>query len=318
MVGIRQLRELQSLIPFSWDERLEDHPAGAAALKDFQTAFQWQERPKRRSTLSQPASGRPAKRPRAKARSVPQNSEQPSHHGHEEEVGGLPNILQECHCSPRASLEEEAEQMEHEFSPVSSGQTSPERSLQARSDTGPIEDKGMGASSQETDQEENTPFNLQARPSAATGQHGTPIARIAQDSGDCAMSLSAASNRSSQSLVQLPRMQLRSSSRLREATKGKVSVATPSVAGAETAVATRKLAEGGRQRHCQIAQEPSPGADANALLQEYSSQIPRASNQAAEVSATGVSLNVGIGESGAYASTTCGLSDTLRRGLHLL
>ena len=39
----RQLRELRNLIPFAWDDKLEDHPAGAAVLRDFKDVFSWRQ-----------------------------------------------------------------------------------------------------------------------------------------------------------------------------------------------------------------------------------------------------------------------------------
>lgn len=31
-------------MPFSWDSRVEEHPVGTAAMRDFQDAFGWSER----------------------------------------------------------------------------------------------------------------------------------------------------------------------------------------------------------------------------------------------------------------------------------
>ena len=46
-------------------------------------------------------------------------------------------------------------------------------------------DKGTGTDSADTDLEENTPFNLHARPPATIVHHGTPIARLAHHAGQC-------------------------------------------------------------------------------------------------------------------------------------
>ncbi|MCJ1423423.1 hypothetical protein MMC29_001306 [Sticta canariensis] len=52
MKSSRQLRELRGLLPFSWDDRLEDHPAGTAAMRDFQAAFAWDSASKRKPSTS--------------------------------------------------------------------------------------------------------------------------------------------------------------------------------------------------------------------------------------------------------------------------
>ena len=33
---MKGLSELKGLVPFSWDGRIDDHPAGEAAMRDFQ------------------------------------------------------------------------------------------------------------------------------------------------------------------------------------------------------------------------------------------------------------------------------------------
>ncbi len=35
----RQLKELRALMPFSWDPRIEQHPAGKSSLRDFKDVF---------------------------------------------------------------------------------------------------------------------------------------------------------------------------------------------------------------------------------------------------------------------------------------
>lgn len=40
----RAIKELRGLMPFSWDSRVEEHPVGSAAMRDFQDAFGWSER----------------------------------------------------------------------------------------------------------------------------------------------------------------------------------------------------------------------------------------------------------------------------------
>lgn len=37
----RAIKELRGLMPFSWDSRVEEHPVGTAAMRDFQDAFGW-------------------------------------------------------------------------------------------------------------------------------------------------------------------------------------------------------------------------------------------------------------------------------------
>ncbi len=37
----RQLKELRSLMPWTWDARIEEHPAGESSLRDFKGAFGW-------------------------------------------------------------------------------------------------------------------------------------------------------------------------------------------------------------------------------------------------------------------------------------
>lgn len=37
----RQLKELRSLMPWTWDARIDEHPAGESSLRDFKDVYSW-------------------------------------------------------------------------------------------------------------------------------------------------------------------------------------------------------------------------------------------------------------------------------------
>lgn len=43
----RQLKELRSLMPWTWDTRVESHPPGEAAMRDFEDCHNWNRGPRR-------------------------------------------------------------------------------------------------------------------------------------------------------------------------------------------------------------------------------------------------------------------------------
>ena len=43
----RQLKELRSLMPWTWDSRLDSHPPGEAAMRDFEDCHSWTRAPRR-------------------------------------------------------------------------------------------------------------------------------------------------------------------------------------------------------------------------------------------------------------------------------
>ncbi|KAK9814509.1 hypothetical protein WJX72_007088 [[Myrmecia] bisecta] len=63
----RQLKELRNLMPWTWDARVEDHPPGEAAMRDFQDAFSWTGRPSRNAHQPEAATASPRHKPASAA-----------------------------------------------------------------------------------------------------------------------------------------------------------------------------------------------------------------------------------------------------------
>lgn len=62
----RQLKELRSLMPWTWDARIEEHPAGESSLRDFKDVYRWtgDEKGRRSSAAPRDASAAPPPRNR--------------------------------------------------------------------------------------------------------------------------------------------------------------------------------------------------------------------------------------------------------------